>query len=222
MQRVLLSAIDGTLVDSNCLHAESWRRAFEHFGIEVGLDQAWNQIGKGGDQLIPVFVPAKNRERLEDGLHQFRSELMTRKYMPRFVPFAKARELLTRVKQSGMKIVLATSAKADDLAFYKRLVKMEDLVEEEASSSDAKKSRPAPDIFSAALAKAGIGAEDAIALGDTPYDAEAAGKLGISTIGLTCGGWKASDLLAAGCAEVFRNPEHLLSEFAPSLLVAER
>lgn len=217
MKKVLLSDIDGTLVDSNCLHAESWRRTFEHFGIEVGLDEAWSQIGKGGDQLIPVFVPAEERKRLEDDIQQFRSNLMKREYMPRFVPFAKGRKLLARVKRSGIKIVLATSANAEDLTFYKRLVEIEDLVEEQATSSDAKRSKPAPDIFAAALEKSGVGAADAIAMGDTPYDAEAAGKLGIPTIGLTCGGWKASDLLAAGCAQVFRDPEHLLAEFDRSI-----
>lgn len=140
--------------------------------------------------------------------------------MRRFVPFAGARDLLTEVKRSGMKIVLATSAKAEDIAFYKKLVGMEDLVEEEATSSDAKKSKPAPDIFGAALEKAGIHAGEAITLGDTPYDAEAAGKLGVLTIGLTCGGRKKSDLLAAGCAEVFRDPEHLLSEFHRSAIAS--
>jgi HAD superfamily hydrolase (TIGR01509 family) len=198
MKKVLLSDIDGTLVDSNCLHAESWRRTFEHFGIEVGLDEAWRQIGKGGDQLIPVFVTPHDRKHLEESIKQYRSELMKREYMPRMVAFAKARELLVRVKKAEMRIVLATSAKADDLAFYKRLVGMEDLVDDEATSSDAQESKPEPDIFVAALTKAGSEAADAIALGDTPYDAEAAGKLGIPTIGVTCGGWKRQDLLSAG------------------------
>jgi phosphoglycolate phosphatase-like HAD superfamily hydrolase len=127
-----------------------------------------------------------------------------------------------RVKAAGMKIVLATSAKDDDLAFYKRLVGMDDLVDEEATSSDAKESKPEPDIFAAALKKAGCVAEDAVALGDTPYDAEAAGKLGILTIGLTCGGWKAHDLVRAGCAEVFRDPQHLLAEFDRSPFADDR
>jgi phosphoglycolate phosphatase-like HAD superfamily hydrolase len=147
MKKVLLSDIDGTLVDSNCLHADSWRRTFEHFGIDVGLDEAWSQIGKGGDQLIPVFVPPQDREHLEDSIKRYRDDLMKREYMPRMVPFAQARELLARVKKTGMRIVLATSAEADDLAFYKQLVGMEDLVDEEATSSDAQESKPEPDIF---------------------------------------------------------------------------
>jgi len=221
MRRVLLSDIDGTLVDSNSLHADSWRRAFEHFGIEVGLDEAWSQIGKGGDQLIPVFVKPDVRKRLEDSIKEYRDDLLKREYMARMVPFAGARELLMRVKKEGLKVVLATSAKKDDLAFYKRLVEMSDLVDEEATSSDAPESKPEPGIFAAALKKAGSTAEDAIALGDTPYDAEAAGKLGIPTIGLTCGGWKASDLMRAGCAEVFRDPQHLLTEFDRSALAKD-
>ena len=119
---MLLSDIDGTLVDSNSLHADSWRRAFEHFGIEVGLDEAWSQIGKGGDQLIPVFVKPNDRKRLENSIKEYRDDLMKREYMARMVPFAGARELLMRVKKEGLKVVLATSAKKDDLAFYKRLV----------------------------------------------------------------------------------------------------
>jgi HAD superfamily hydrolase (TIGR01509 family) len=221
MRNVLLSDIDGTLVDSNSLHADSWRRTFEHFGIEVALDEAWSQIGKGGDQLIPVFVKPYDRGRLEASIKDYRDDLMKREYMARMAPFAGARELLMKVKRNGMKIVLATSAKKDDLAFYKRLVGMDDLVDDEATSSDAEESKPAPDIFVAALKKSGSAPQDAIALGDTPYDAEAAGKIGIRTIGLTCGGWKASDLLRAGCVEVFRDPQHLLTEFDRSALAKD-
>jgi HAD superfamily hydrolase (TIGR01509 family) len=221
MTKVLLTDIDRTLVDSNSLHAESWRRTFEHFGIEVGLDEAWSQIGKGGDQLIPVFVPAEERERLEGDIKRYREDLMKREYMPRMVAFRQARSLLGRVRKGGMRIVLATSAKDDDLASYKRLVGMGDLVDEEATSSDAKESKPEADIFAGALKKAGARPEDAVALGDIPYDAEAAGKLGIPTIGLTCGGWKRRDLLGAGCVQVFRDPGHLLAEFAHSVLAGE-
>jgi HAD superfamily hydrolase (TIGR01509 family) len=218
MAKVLLSDIDGTLVDSNALHAEAWRRTFEHFGIEVGMDEAWSQIGKGGDQLIPFFVPQVNRERLEPEIKAFRKEVFHRDYMPRIVSFSKARELLLRVKNSDRKIVLATSSDKADLAIYKKIVGMEELVEEEATSADAKASKPAPDIFAAALQKAGADAKEAIALGDTPYDAHAAGALGIRVIGVTCGGWKRSNLLDAGCAEVYQDPADLLLRFEESLL----
>ena len=221
MPQVLLADIDGTLVDSNTLHAESWRRAFEHFGIEVGMDEAWRQIGKGSDQLIPKFVPEQDRGRLEPELKKARSEIFHRDYMARIVPFAKSRELLAEVKRRGIKVALATSSNPEDLATYGKIIGMEDLVDEAATSGDAKESKPHPDIFAAALKKVGMKPEQAVALGDTPYDAAAAGKLGIRVIGLTCGGWKRSDLLEAGCAEVWQDPADLLEHFDESLLARE-
>lgn len=218
MAEVLLSDIDGTLVDSNALHAEAWRRTFEHFGIQIGMDEAWRQIGKGGDQVIPVFVPEADRERLEKPIKEFRKDLFHRDYMHRVVSFAKSRELLVRVKESGMKIALATSSNEEDLETYGKIVNMDDLIEKASSSADAKQSKPEPDIFAAALRKVGVKAEQAIALGDTPYDAEAAGKLGISVIGLTCGGWKRDDLKDAGCIEVYHDPADLLLHFQTSAL----
>jgi phosphoglycolate phosphatase-like HAD superfamily hydrolase len=218
MPELLLSDIDGTLVDSNTLHAEAWRRAFEHFGIDIGMDDAWRQIGKGGDQLIPVFVPEADRERLEEPLKKLRKEIFHRDYMPRVVSFAKARELLVRVKQSGKKIALATSANKEDLKTYGKIVNMDDLIEKASTSADAEQSKPEADIFAAALKKVQMRPEQAIALGDTPYDAQAAGKLDIPVIGLTCGGWKRADLLDAGCIEVYQDPSDLLLNFDFSAL----
>ncbi len=218
MAEVLLCDIDGTLVDSNTLHAEAWRRTFEQFGIEIGMDEAWRQIGKGGDQVIPVFVAERDRERLEKPIKELRKEIFHRDYMQRIVAFVHARELLLRVKESGLKIALATSANEEDLSTYGKIVKMDDLIAEASTSADAKQSKPEADIFQAALDKLGMRAEQAVALGDTPYDAEAAGKLGIPVIGLTCGGWKRCDLRDAGCAEVYQDPADLLLQFDSSLL----
>jgi HAD superfamily hydrolase (TIGR01509 family) len=218
MPELLLSDIDGTLVDSNALHAEAWRRAFEQFGIHIGFDEAWRQIGKGGDNLIPVFAAPGDLERLKEPLKQLRKEIFHRDYMPRVVSFPKSREMLLRVKESGKKIALATSGDEEDLATYGRIVGMDDLIEKASSSADAKHSKPDPDIFAAALKKVGMRPEQAIGLGDTPYDAEAAGKLGIPVIGLTSGGWKEDDLRDAGCVEVYRSPADLLLHFSDSLL----
>ena len=222
MVKVLLCDIDGTLVDSNALHAEAWRRAFEHFGIQVAMGEAWSQIGKGGDKLVPVFVSEADRHRLGKEIEAVRKEIFHRDYMPRIISFPKSRDLLVKVKESGIRIALATSSDEEDVTTYKRIVGMEDLVEETASGADAKESKPEPGIFAAALKKTGTRAEEAIALGDTPYDADAAGKLGIRVIGFTCGGWKRNDLLDAGCIEVYQDPADLLLHFSDSLLAGER
>ncbi len=226
MPNVLLTDIDGTLVDSNTLHAESWRRAFEHFGIDVGMDEAWRQIGKGGDKVIPTFVPEQHCEELEKPIKEKRKEIFHRDYMDRIVAFPKSRDLLERVRAAGIRIALATSSEEEDLKTYSRIIGgeqgIDDLVEKASTSSDAKESKPEADIFAAALSKLGIspdgGRTEAVALGDTPWDAQAAGKLGIPVIGLTCGGWKRQDLLDAGCAEVWNDPSDLLAHFDESLL----
>ena len=218
MADVLLVDIDGTLVDSNALHAEAWRRAFEHFGIQVGMDEAWRQIGKGADQLIPAFLSEPDRKRLEPKLKELRKEIFHRDYMERIVPFAGARALLVRVRAHGMKIALATSSDPEDLKTYGKIIGMEDLVDEASSSGDAEASKPEPDIFKAALAKLHMKPEQAIALGDTPWDAQAAGKIGIPTIGLTSGGWRRDDLRDAGCVEVWQDPSDLLHHFEESAL----
>lgn len=218
MKQVLLADIDGTLVDSNTLHAEAWRRAFEQFGIEIGMDDAWRQIGKGSDQLIPTFVPEKRRAEIEEKLKKLRGDIFHRDYMKRIVPFPHARDLLVKVREAGMKIALATSSDPEDLKTYGKIIGMEDLVDEASSKGDVSRSKPEPDIFAAALEKMGMEASQAVALGDTPYDAQAAGKLGIPVIGLTCGGWKRSDLMEAGCVEVWCDAGDLLKHFHESAL----
>jgi len=218
MPGVLLSDIDGTLVDSNALHAEAWRRTFEHFGIQVSMGEAWSQIGKGGDKLIPVFVEEADRDRLQKDMEASRKQIFHRDYMPRIVSFPRSRDLFMRVKQSGIKIVLATSSEKEDVATYKRIIGIEDLVDEESSASDANESKPDPGIFAVALKNYGLPTNRAVALGDTPYDAQAAGKLGIRVIGLTCGGWKRDDLRDAGCMEVYQDPADLLEHFDECLI----
>jgi len=218
MPEVLLTDIDGTLVDSNALHAEAWRRTFEHFGIQTGMDEAWRQIGKGGDQVIPIFVPKEDCDRLEPALKEFRKDIFHRDYMHRIVAFARVRELLQRVKGQGMKIVIASSTDKEDLDTYCKIVGMDDLIDEAASSADAESSKPEGDIFAAALNKVNVQARQAVVLGDTPWDAQAAGKVGIRTVGLTCGGWKRDDLLESGCIEVWKDPADLLLHFEESAL----
>ena len=117
-----------------------------------------------------------------------------------------------------MKIVIASSSDEEDLGTYGKIVNMEDLIDKASSSADAESSKPEGDIFAAALKKVGMQPDQAIALGDTPWDAQAAGKLGIPTIGLTCGGWKRDDLRDAGCVEVWQDPADLLLHFKDSTL----
>jgi phosphoglycolate phosphatase-like HAD superfamily hydrolase len=116
-------------------------------------------------------------------------------------------------------IVLASSAKAEDLQTYKKIAGIEGLVDAEASSDDAEKSKPHPDIFQAAMAKLeGVHESEVVVIGDTPYDAEAAGKAGLSTIGFRCGGFAEAGLRAAGCFAIYDGPANLLALYDESVL----
>lgn len=219
MIKALLCDIDGTLVQSNWLHAEAWQKAFGAIGIHLELEDVRRQIGKGGDELIPVFVPWWKREHVEGPLNAFRSFLFESEFRARVEPLPRARDLLVKLKESGIRVALASSAPAKDLLFYKKLVGMEDLVDEQSSADDAGRSKPHPDIFEATLKRLGLEPHQVLALGDTPWDAEAAGKAGIWTIGVETGGWNREDLLAAGCIEVYSGVDELLDRFVQSAIM---
>jgi HAD superfamily hydrolase (TIGR01509 family) len=221
MIEALLCDIDGTLVESNWLHAEAWQQAFAGMGIELEKEDVRRQIGKGGDELIPVYVPWWKRRQVEEPLKAYRKFVFEQDYLSKVKALPEARELLVRVKAAGIRVALASSADKDDLQIYKRIVGMEELVEEETSADDAKKSKPHPDIFSAALLRLKLPATKCMALGDTPYDAEAAGLAGMRTIGVTTGGWSHEELMAAGCVEVYESVAELLERFEESALVRE-
>lgn len=218
MPKAVLCDLDGTLLDSNHFHAEAWQRTFAEFGIAVSFDDAVKQIGKGGDQVIPFFVPAAQVSELEEPIKEFRKKLFHREYMDRIVPFSDARRLLERMRQQGLRIAVASSSDKGDLEAFLMLLKIHDLVEENTTADDADKSKPSPDIFQAALDRLQIEPADAIVLGDTPWDLEAAAKAGIPAIAVTCGGWKNEELKAAGAVEVYRDPADLLRRFDLSVL----
>jgi HAD superfamily hydrolase (TIGR01509 family) len=224
MPKALIFDIDGTLVDSVDLHAKAWQEAFEHFGHEFSLDQIRMQIGKGGDQLLPVFLSKDEIEKRGKEIEEFRGKLFKSKYLKQVKPFPKVRELFEKAQSYGLKIALASSAKADELEDYKRIANIADLVDTETSSSDAERSKPHPDIFEAALEKLGpdVKPSEAVVIGDSPYDAQAAHKAGISTVCVRCGGFPEDNLKQAGCVAIYDDPQDLLEHFEQSPLQGER
>ncbi len=219
MVEALLCDIDGTLVQSNWLHAAAWKDAFAVMGVSVELEDIRRQIGKGGDELIPVFVPWWRRSAVEEPLKAYRKFVFAEDYLGQVKPLPKVREFLLRLRDAGIRVSLASSADKDQLEAYKKIAHMEDLVQESSSADDADRSKPHPDIFEATLKKLGLPASKVLALGDTPYDAEAAGKAGVATIGVTTGGWSKKELLEAGCIEAYTDVAELLERFDQSALV---
>lgn len=205
--------VDGTLVDSVDFHAEAWARAFAAFGHEVDVAAIRAQIGKGGDQLMPVFLSKDEVERTGKAIEAWRKELFTREYLPRVVGFPAVRALFDRLLADGRKVALASSAKGDEVEAYKTIAGIADLDFAETSSDDAEKSKPHPDIFEAALGRLGLSPERCLVIGDTPYDAEAARRAGIRALGVLCGGFDEADIRDGGATAIFADPADLLRRY---------
>ncbi len=211
MVRGIIFDIDGTLVNSVDLHARAWEEAFAEFGHALDFAAIRSQIGKGGDQLIPVFLSEPDRADHGRALEQRSSAIFKQSYLSQVRAFPGVRPLFQELRRRGVSVALASSAKQDELAEYKRIAGITDLVQAAASSDDAEKSKPHPDIFQAALARLPEPARtDALVVGDTPYDAEAAAKAGLACIGVRCGGFPELDLRRAGCRAIYQDPADLL------------
>ena len=206
--------IDGTLIDSVDYHAEAWVKAFKKFNVDVKFYEARRQVGKGGDQFLPEFLLKKEIKEFGKAVEKERGKIFKREHLPKIKPFPKTRELFEKLKANGKQIVLASSAPADELEVYKKIANIKDLIEDQTSADDVEKSKPEPDIFEAALKKLGkIKKKNVIVIGDTAYDAEAAAKINLKTIGVLTGGWTKSELLSAGCSEVYRDIEEIIEDY---------
>lgn len=215
--RAALFDVDGTLVDTNDLHASAWREAFRKFGLDKPLDEIRWQVGKGGDNLIPSLFP-NLPEALRKEVEDFRGELFKRDYLPRATPFPEVRALFERMVGDGNRIVLASSSHAEEVDFYLDLIGCADLVHSTTSKDDADHSKPCPDIFETALARvAPLGADEAAVVGDTPWDARAAAKLGLRTVGFRSGGFPDVALAEAGACELYDGPADLLARYDRSV-----
>lgn len=221
MPRAALFDIDGTLVDSVDLHARAWQEAFARFGKTIPLEEIRGQIGKGGDHLLPVFLEEEELERFGEDLTEYRSGLYERQYLPRVKPFPGARELLARLKRLGLAVALASSCRRVELGYYLRLVGGASLVDAATTADDVDRTKPYPDVFEVCLGRLGVEVGEAVAVGDSPFDAESAKRAGIAVIGLLCGGFPERALRAAGCCEIYQDPADLLARLETSRLAPE-
>lgn len=222
MIKAVIFDVDGTLVDTVDMHAHAWQQAFRDLGKEFEFEPIRSQIGKGTDQLLPVFLSETEMDEIGEKIADRRGEIFKKEYLPKAQAFPQVRELFERIRQDGLKIVLASSAPEDELKHYKKLANITDLIEGATSADDAEESKPEPDIFAAALKDlGGIEPKDCLVIGDTPYDAIAAGKLGLRCIGLLSGGFPEDSLTANGCIEIYWDPADLLSRYESSALANE-
>jgi len=214
--------VDGTLVDSNDFHVRAWDRAFRQFGKQFPVEKLRENVGKGADQYLPSFLSPEELETIGPKIDKLRSEIFQKEYLPQVRPFPNVRDLLERIRRDEKRIALASSGKKNDLRVIKKITEIEDLVDCEVSADEADRSKPAPDLFAATLQKLdNLRADRAIAVGDTPYDAQAANKVGVPTIGLLCGGFSEQKLREAGVIAIYRDPADLLNHYEISPIVTK-
>lgn len=214
MKRAVILDVDGTLVDSNDAHARAWVEAFADDGITVPYDAVRRAIGMGGDKLMPSVAGVDEESPQGQRISKRRGEIFSRDKLPSLRGFPGARELLQQFLDDGFTLAVASSAKKDELGPLLDAAGVRDLIEAQTSSDDADRSKPDPDIVSAAVQKAGVDPAHAVMLGDTPYDVEAARRAGIRVVAFECGGWSARDLAADA---VYADAAHLLREYARSI-----
>jgi len=219
MIKAVIFDVDGTLIDTVDLHAACWVEALKRHGIDVRFEDMRLQIGKGGDQILHGLLPPDTIAEQGEAIQAFRSDLFERDYRPKARAFPGVRPLFERIRAAGQRVVLASSGTADEVERYKEIAGVADLIEGATSSDDAERSKPFPDIFQAALAKlAPLGPHEALVVGDTPYDAEAARASGLKSVGVLCGGFPEEALRSAGCIAVFQGPADLLENYDRSPL----
>jgi HAD superfamily hydrolase (TIGR01509 family) len=189
---------------------------FAEADYEVPFEVVRPLIGMGADKLLPKTIGIRHDSKEGKKLLKRRSKIFRERYLPRLRPFPGARSLVLRVRDDGLKAIVATSAKDEELKGLLRAAEVDDLMEERATASDAKRSKPDPDIVEAAIEESGVPSDNAVMIGDTPYDVEAATRAGVRAIAFRSGGW--DDASLKGAVQIYDGPADLLAHYDASLL----
>jgi HAD superfamily hydrolase (TIGR01549 family) len=207
--------IDGTLVDTNYQHTIAWYRALRAHDAHIPTWQIHRHIGMGGDKMVPALMGDEFEERHGDDVRAAEGE----RYMElidEVEPFAGARGLIEDLKANGHTVVLASSAKPEEVEHYLDLLDARELADDWTHSGDVEETKPAPDLVQTALDKVGGG--DAVMIGDTPWDISAAAKADVPTVAVLTGGFSEAELRDAGAAAVFEDIAQLRSGLASTPL----
>ena len=195
--------IDGTLVDTNYQHAIAWYRAFRAHEIKLPIWRIHRHIGMGGDQLVEALTDANTERDQGDDIRAAETERYF-ELIDEVETMDQSRELIEDLKGRGHTVVLASSAKQDEVDHYLDLLDARELADAWTTSADVERTKPAPDLVSAALERSG-GSSNAVMVGDTPWDVEAAKQVGVQTLTVLTGGFSEQELRDAGALDVFES-----------------
>ena len=213
--RTVIFVVDGTLVDSNNAHAHAWVKALRGHGFLVDFAQVRWLIGMGGDKLLPTLTDLDSESEEGRAISDRRRTIFMHEYLPTLRPTHGAQALVQNLHKEGLTLVVATSAEREEVKGLLDVAGVAHLFDRAASSDDAGRSKPDPDIVHAALRQSGSQARDAIMIGDTPYDVKAATQAGVGLIALRSGGWWVDEKLA-GAMAIYDSPADLLARIAHS------
>lgn len=209
--------IDGTLLQSNAAHAQAWADVLSEHGVNVAPRVIEPLIGMGGDKLLQQIAPdIAADDTLASAIQERRKEIFLDVYVAQLIPTPGARALVEAIRDSGLTVTVATSASGSELDKLLRAAGVQELIQHTATKDDASQSKPAPDIVQSALEKSGLPADEAIMIGDTPYDIESARRAGVGTIAVRCGGHSDEDL--SGAVAIFDDPLDLVRNWNASPL----
>jgi HAD superfamily hydrolase (TIGR01509 family) len=209
--------IDGTLVDTNYQHSLAWFRAFREHGIVLAIWRIHRHMGMGGDQVVSAVAGDHVEQEKGDDIR----DAEKRRYMEMIEevePMGGARQLIKELKERGHRVVFASSAKKDEVDHYLDLLEARELVDDWTTSADVEATKPAPDLVEAALKKISGSPEEAVLVGDTPWDIKAAAKAGVPTIAVLTGGFAIEELEESGAAAVFESVEQLCQRLGETKL----
>lgn len=209
--KAVIFDLDGTLIDSNAAHTQSWVETFKAFGFDVDCEYIRRLIGMGSDKLLHE-VTGWDADR-EEGkkLRKQRDELFDKVYLPGIKPFEHATDLMHAIHHDKRKIIVATGSTEEQAKHYLKLLHATEITDVLVTGDDAARTKPDPDIVEASLKKSASLPDQTVMLGDTPYDIAAASKAGVPCVALTCGGWTADHL--AGARAIFADPADLLHHY---------
>ncbi len=215
--------LDGTLVDTNGAHVEAWHRAFHEIGHEVPRSRIVREIGKGGDKLVPSILGEEGDEREGEALRAAHgTHFLAIASSEEFHVFPGAEALLGELRRRAIATAIATSSQREhlDAIVASSGLDVDRLVDQVVTGSDSARSKPSPDLVQAAVAKLDTAPHHCVMVGDTPYDAQACARAGVTFLGLLCGGRAAELLTGAGAQRLYADPADLLRHLDAALRVA--
>jgi HAD superfamily hydrolase (TIGR01509 family) len=213
----VLFDVDGTLVDTNYLHAVTWWEAFRQYGHHVPMARIHRSIGMGSDKLLDHLLPGDRDRSVDDDLRTAHTALYA-PYWPRLRAFDGAADLLRACAHRGLRVVLASSANEREMRALRAALDADDVITAATSATDAEESKPAPDILEIALERAGVAADAAVFVGDTVWDVQACKKAGLASIAVLTGGTSHDELREAGATEIYESAAELVTMLPDSLI----